>query len=397
MFRHFPLSAFGYKSLVRIRDIDAVVHNYRLYENRASETGSKCGVVMKGELHGLGMANVAAPLFNAGARIFFVEELSEGIALRSLLPQTEAIIYALAGMLSGQGPYFIAHNIIPCLNSLSQVEEWNSVCGGFKNCTAALHVDTGMNRLGLSLDEAILLAETYNEIAPNFRITLLMSHLYDIKGTDFQNSLAQLQRFQMIFPLFPSADRSLSCTDGIISLDNRQFNLDLVRPGIGLVGGAPNAHSSLSNDIKHTFELYARVSQPRTLEKGSTVGYGGKYTLTRDSLILLAHIGYKDGYLSSLSETLNFPKGAYMVMGEYRLPIIGRISLGVTILDATDLPCSYLDKYSYVEVIGPNVDIKYLAEIVGCYEILMALGRPNPKCQDYTSIEFSACYESALS
>ncbi len=102
----------------------------------------------------------------------------------------------------------------------------------------------------------------------------------------------------------------------------------------------------------------------------------------------LVHIGYKDGYLRSLSELDDQPKGVYMVIEGYRAPVIGKISLGITTIDVTDVPDPILDRFGYVEVVGPNVDIRTLADIAGCYEVMAALGRPNRKMADYTLQEF---------
>lgn len=154
------------------------------------------------------------------------------------------------------------------------------------------------------------------------------------------------------------------------------------------MGGAPNAENPVSSDAKHTIEIYAKISQIKKVKKGETIGYGGSYTTKRDTKLALVHIGYKDGYLRSLSELDSSPKGVYMYMDQYKLPIIGKISLGITTVDVTDVPESVLEKYKYVEVLGPNVDIKFLADKAGCYEILAALGRKNIKMADYTLEEY---------
>ncbi|HKH59257.1 MAG TPA: alanine racemase C-terminal domain-containing protein, partial [Flavitalea sp.] len=107
----------------------------------------------------------------------------------------------------------------------------------------------------------------------------------------------------------------------------------------------------------------------------------------------LVHIGYKDGYLRSLSETDASPKGVYMYLAGHKLPVVGKISFGATTVDVTEVPQHLLEEYYYVEVVGPNVDIRRLADIGGCYEILSALGRPNTKMADYTMSEFSKTFE----
>jgi alanine racemase len=118
------------------------------------------------------------------------------------------------------------------------------------------------------------------------------------------------------------------------------------------------------------------------------VGYGGSYTTKRDTVMALAHIGYKDGYLRLLSEMDAAPKGVYMYIDGYRAPIIGKISSDSTTIDVTDIPEDVLLKAKYAEVVGPNVDIKYIADKSGCYEVMVALGRANKKISDYTLTEF---------
>lgn len=389
MFRFIPIRAFGYHSIIRIRDIDAVLNNYLILKQKADVTGSTCAVVLKGNVHGLGVSDVAPVLYKSGARLFFIEDLSEGIELREILPQRDAKIYVMAGLLKNDEKFMHEHSLIPCLNSLDQIKNWNAFCEGREKNSAVIHLDAHMNRIGLLDNEVKQLSEHYFELTSNIKVDFYMSHLFDIKSSDSRNSHMQLNVLKGYLTKLPPNKVSFSCTDGMILLKSDEFNLDIVRPGIGLVGGGPNVNSPISKDAKHTMEIYTKISQIKTVPKGAKIGYGGKYEAKRDMKIALAHIGYKDGYLSSLSETDQNPKGAFMFIDKYKLPVIGRISLGVTTLDVTDVPNEILEKFGYVEVIGPNVDIKYLADIIGCYEILMSLGRPNNKINDFTLSEYS--------
>jgi alanine racemase len=173
-------------------------------------------------------------------------------------------------------------------------------------------------------------------------------------------------------------------------LDNATFSFDMVRIGIGLVGGAPNKAHPIDPTAKGAIEIYVKISQLKTVGKGQTIGYGGAYTARRDMRIALAHIGYKDGYLRSLSEKDDMPVGAYMWIAGYPAPVVGKISLGMTTIDVTDIPEAVLQKYRYAEVIGPDVDIRELADLTGCYELLASLGRPNTKIADYTPEELES-------
>lgn len=390
-FRIIPDSAFGIKTIVRIRDIDAVVHNYRLFKKRADATGSICAAVVKADVHGLQMKDVGPALYKEGARHFFVEEVCEGALLRKILPYEDAKIYALAGLLHGEEAYFKESNMIPCLNSLEQLDRWNRFCGINGRGPAVIHLDTHMNRLGLLDDEVDILGKEFKNLTANLTIEFFMSHFYDIKGSDHSNCFKQLDILNGYLEKLPPISVTFACTDSVILLNNKIFNLDMIRPGIGLVGGAPNMDSPMAG-AKHTIEIYAKMSQIKKVKKGETIGYGGAYTAKRDIKLALVHIGYKDGYLRALSELDSHPQGVYMHVGQYRLPIIGKISLGATTVDVTDVPGDVLDEYRYAEVVGPNVDLKFLADKAGCYEILAALGRPNIKIADYTLSEFKKLF-----
>jgi alanine racemase len=399
-FRQIPDAAFGSKPVVRIRDIDAVVHNYRLFKKRADRTGSVCAAVVKAEAHGLQMKDVAPALFDEGVRYFFVEELCEGMKLREILPQEDAKIFAMAGLLHGEEAYFRDYAVTPCVNCLEQLVRWNGYCGANGgdrrggNASVVIHLDTHMNRLGLLDDEVELLGRTFEALTQNLDVMFYMSHFYDIKGNDHTNCCRQYDVLKRYLSLLPERPVSFACTDSVILLDNTVFNMDIIRPGIGLVGGAPNAASPVSPDARHTIEIYAKISQIKNVKKGETIGYGGAYTTKRDTKLALVHIGYKDGYLRALSETDAAPKGVYMYIGGYKVPLIGKISLGMTTVDVTDVPEDILERYKYAEVVGPNVDIKFLADKVGCYEILAALGRPNEKFADYTMGEYQSIFST---
>ena len=391
-FRSIPQQAFGAKSIVRLRDIDAVVHNYRLFKAKAEATRSICGVVVKADVHGLQMKDVAPALYQEGVRHFFIEEICEGLALREVLPHADAKIYALAGLLDGEEEYFANSQIYPCINCLEQLDRWNRYCAVHRRRAAAIHLDSHMNRLGLLDDEVELLSKNFDALTANLDIEFYLSHFYDIKGTDHTNCYKQMDILQGYLTKLPKRPVSFACTDSVILLDNAEFNMDMIRPGIGLVGGAPNAQNPVSPDAKHTIEIYAKISQIKKVKKGETIGYGGSYTTKRDTVLALAHIGYKDGYLRALSELDTQPKGVYMYIGPYKAPLIGKISLGAATLDVTDVPQEILDQFKYAEVVGPNVDIKFLADKAGCYEILASLGRPNVKVADYTLREFEKAF-----
>ncbi len=387
-FRRIPDGAFGSKAIIRIRDIDAIVHNYNLFKAKADETGTICAAVLKGDVYGLQIKDVAPALYKAGARHFFIEELGEGIELRGLLPFGDIHIYALAGLLHNEEHYFKEYSLVPCLNSIEQLRRWNAYCAKHGEDSAIIHLDTHMNRLGFLDNEVQELSENYDRLTSHVNIEFYISHFFDIKGSDPSNCYNQLDVLNKYRSILPPKPVSFACTDSVILLDNQVFNFDMIRPGIGLVGGAPNAASSVSPDARHTMEVYAKISQIKTVNKGETIGYGGAYTTKRDIKLALVHIGYKHGYLRLLSEIDANPKGVYMFIAGYKIPVIGKISSGATTVNVTDVPEHVLEAFHYAEVIGPNVDIKMLADISGCYDILGALGVLNTRIADYTLEEF---------
>ncbi|ESA36550.1 alanine racemase [Leptolyngbya sp. Heron Island J] len=387
-FRKIPLDAFGSKPIIRIRNIEAVVHNYRLFRDLGIKTNSRCAVVLKGNAHGLGMSDVAPALYEEGVKEFFIEELIEGLVLRKILPHDDVNIYAMAGLLSCEEESFMTHRITPCLNSLSQIEKWNAFCGTNTTGDAVIHLDTEMNRIGLSCNEVQYLAERFQELTSNLEIKFYMSHLFDIKGHDFDNSYLQLETLKNFLQILPKKPVSFACTDSLVLLPNSEFNFQIIRPGIGIVGGAPNENDFLKGTVE-TLEMYTKISQVKDVKKGSTIGYGGSFTAQQDMRIALAHIGYKDGYLRLMSKTDQTQKGGWMYIGNYKAPIVGKISLGITTIDVSDVPDSVLSEIRYAEVVGPNVKIRQLADLNGCYEIMASLGRDNMKIEDYTLKDFA--------
>lgn len=395
-FREIPMNAFGPFPIVRIVDIEAVVHNYQLFQQKVSKTNTVCAAVLKGNVHGAKMELIAPALYEVGCRHFFIEELCEGIQLRKILPYRDAKIYAMAGLLDGEEAYFALYRITPCLNCLEQIARWNKYCKVHGQKNSVIHLDTHMNRIGLLDDEVEQLSKQFEDLTSDINVELYMSHFYDIKGDDPAHCYEQLAVLREYLEKLPKRPVSFACTDSTILLDNATFNFDMVRIGIGLVGGAPNRAHPIDPSAKGAIEIYTKISQIKTVKKGQTIGYGGSYTAKRDMRIALAHIGYKDGYLRSLSEKDDAPVGAYMWLAGYPVHVVGKISLGMTTIDVTDVPQKILDKYHYVEVIGPNVDIKELADITGCYELLASLGRLNTKIADYTVEEIESISETNL-
>lgn len=386
--REIPSSAFGVRPIVRIRDLAKAVENYRIFQMHVAKTNTQCAVVLKADAHGIGAVEVAPMLYEAGCRYFFVEDCIEGISIRKSLAFDDAEIFVMAGLLVAEEDSLISFRLTPCLNSMDQIVRWSEVARNRKlTLDAVIHLDSGMNRIGLGYDQATELASRFDQITMGLNVKFFMSHLATVKGDDHSMSFRQLEKLKQALALLPQRPVSFSCTDGVILLPNEFFNFEIVRIGVGLLGGAPNSRNVLSG-TEPMIEVYVKYSQVKWIEAGETIGYGGAYTAKQRTRLALAHIGYKDGYLRTLSHTDSVPSGAWMAIGGHIAPVIGKVSLGLTTLDVTGVPDAVLEMFFYAEVLGPNVNARRIADITGCYEVIASLGRSNVKVADYTLDEF---------
>ncbi|MET0688974.1 MAG: alanine racemase, partial [Methyloceanibacter sp.] len=211
-------------------DLGALAANYRHLCDLAG--AAECAAVVKADAYGLGMDEAAPALWRAGCRTFFVATLSEARSLRALLP--DAVIYVFAGLMPGTAEAYLRHHLRPVLNSAAEIREWAAFGASIGQAFAcAVHIDSGMNRLGLSADEVEDVAGT-NDLWSALKLALVMSHLACASDVKSEFNATQLKRFVDAATLFPKAPRSLASTGGV--LIGPDYHFDLVRPGIGLYG-----------------------------------------------------------------------------------------------------------------------------------------------------------------
>ncbi|HEY5732416.1 MAG TPA: alanine racemase, partial [Methyloceanibacter sp.] len=215
-------------------DLAALAANYCALRELGSP--AECAAVVKADAYGLGMAEVAPALARAGCKTFFVATLGEAAELRALL--LDATIYVLGGLLKDTGPVYRALGLRPVLNSAAEVEEWAAFCSAVRaKLPAAIHIDSGMNRLGLSADEVASLARAKGLLG-TLELTLLMSHLACADEPDHAKNETQRKTFDSLRAKLPKAPASLANSAGILL--GRAYHYDLVRPGIALYGGKAN-------------------------------------------------------------------------------------------------------------------------------------------------------------
>lgn len=333
-------------------DLSAIVENWRRLGTEAPDI--PCAAVVKADAYGCGLAAVAPALWRAGCRTYFVAHLAEGIAARALLP--EATIYILNGLLPGNASALLAHGLRPVLGSREELAEWAGIG------PAALHVDTGMSRLGLSVPEALALAG--DPLVTQACIDLLMSHLVSAELPGEAVNARQCEDFSRVRAAFPGVPASLANSSGCF-LGSGARN-DLLRPGYALFGGNPNP--GRPNPMRPVVRLEAAIAQVRTVETGESAGYNALWTAPSRRRLATLSLGYADGYPRAASG-----RGHALVDG-VPCPIVGLISMDLIILDVTDAPGAV--RGGTAILIGDDLDVDTVGRAAGTigYEILTGLG-----------------------
>ncbi|CAA7627815.1 Alanine racemase [Candidatus Terasakiella magnetica] len=344
-------------------DVGAIVSNWKRIG--ALVAPAEAAAVVKADCYGLGMAQIAPALRAAGCRSFFVANLDEGIALRRLVPG--AVIYVLSGPVVGSEPDFAAHELIPVLNSLAQITSWSAFAkAGSAAPAAALHLDTGMSRLGLNeSDLERLVAKP--EILTAVRPVLLMSHLACADDNDAAMNKTQLGTFRRLTATLPPIPRSLSASSGLFL--GRPYMLDMVRPGAALYGLNPSPQHP--NPMTQVLRLQGKILQVHDVDSPMTVGYGATHRVARRGRLAVVGVGYADGWFRSLSN-----RGHGVIEG-VKVPVVGRVSMDLTTFDVSEVPVDKVYPGALIDLIGPGHgadDVAAEAGTIG-YEVLTALGR----------------------
>lgn len=352
-------------------DLAALTDNWRDIARRSGK--SRTAAVVKADAYGLGLEDCGIALYEAGARDFFVALVQEGVTLRAYAP--DARIFVLSGIWPGQEQLFFEHDLVPVLTSEEQLALWMAVVAEHGDHPCALQVDTGFNRLGLSMQEALELADDVSRPA-SFSPVLVLSHLHSGDTPSAPSNKAQLESFQKVSAAFEGIDSSLSASAGIFL--GEDYHFDLTRPGIALYGG--EAIDGMK-PLRTVAKAEARIIQIRTAGTGDTVSYGATYQLTRPSRLAIVSVGYADGYLRSLSGSgvplrAGGTQGGFGFIAGHRIPVVGRITMDLTIFDVTDVPQNEIKTGDYVELFGPNIPLDDVARAAGTigYEVLTGLG-----------------------
>jgi alanine racemase len=300
---------------LRLRiDPDALAGNWRALDWMSG--AGKAGAAVTADAYGLGVANVAPVLRDAGCTTFFVAHWSEVAGLLAHIPPEQ--VRVLHGPVAAEdAAYARATGVRPVINSLHQARLWLGAGGG----ACDLMVDTGINRLGLPPEQIA------DPLIARLEIDTLMSHLASA-DEDGPQSARQLTLFQELATQVSARQLSLANSAGIgLGTD---YAFDLTRPGLAIYGGVPRAE--LAEGIRQAAHPQAAVIQLRDLSPGDSVGYNARFTAERPLRAATVSLGYADGYLRCWSG-----RGA-LRFGEAELPLLGLVSMDMVVVDCSAVP-----------------------------------------------------------
>ena len=361
-----PLSKFcdTANSFLEI-NIDLIADNYRLLKRELR--GAECAATLKADAYGIGLAQVAKALVKTGCRTFFVATIDEGIELRAHLHKEKVTIAVLGGLLARCENIFEENNLMPVLNNLEQLRQWkNFNTSKDRKSPSMVHVDTGMNRLGLTSKEFEYVVNNPCELE-GVEPKLLLSHLACADQPGHEMNQKQLSIFRSAKNKISNMRFSLANSGGIFL--GQPYHFDMVRPGIALYGSHPDP--TTFNPLNQVIKLYGRVLQIRNAKTGSTVGYNASHLLKKKTLIATVGLGYADGYIRSLGDNSHaFFKGA-------KLPIIGPISMDYITVDISSIKTDTIKIGDLIEFIGDNFTLDDIAKVAKTvpHEILSNLGK----------------------
>jgi len=351
---------------VRLGAIAANYQKFRALSGRAIVAG-----VVKADGYGCGAAQAAKTLLKEGCDTFFVARLSEGVALRPVVGNGPRI-FVLDGVQADGVPALIAHRLTPVLNSLDQMALWSAAARDARTTfDAAVHIDTGMNRLGLSADELSIFAAESKARLANLNLVLRMSHLACADDSESDMNREQFARFRSALATLPSAPASFASSGGVLL--GKDYVFDMVRPGIGLYGGNPQ--SGKPNPFATVALMTGRILQLRRVDSGGSVGYGATFQIGRKTVLATVALGYADGLMRAMSNN------GFGAIAGHRAPIAGRVSMDLVTLDVTDVPQASLMTGADVEFFGDTISLEDAAATADTanYELITSMGARVPR------------------
>lgn len=346
-------------------DLDAIAANWRLL--RAKSAPGRCAAVVKANAYGLGAVAVSEHLWGVGCTEFFVASADEAAQLAVRPALRDAVIYVLEGVRANTAELLASlRGCVPVLNDHGQIAQWSAAAGRLgRRLPAALHVDTGMARLGLDSADLATLANHPSRLA-GVDVRLLLTHLAAADSGARGQTEEQVARFALVRAAFPNLPTSIGNSAG--TLLGAATCGDLARPGIALYGGNPFSDGT-PNPMREAVRWQAEVLQLRDVTAGNSVGYNATFVAATGMRLAVVGCGYADGYRRALGN-----RGHAMVAG-YRCAVVGRVSMDLLTVDVSAVPAS-LRPASTVTLLGDGMTLDELAAAAGSvsYELLTGIG-----------------------
>ena len=345
-----------------------IIYNSTIISSKSKK--SKIFPVIKANAYGMGVIAITKILIELGYKSIFLANIAEGVEVRKKFKSLNIYILNCGQPLNAQ--ILIKHNLIPVLNSLEDIRSW--VYSNLNNESCVIHLDTGMNRLGLSYSNILDLKKT--KYINKLNIKFLMTHLASAESAKKKFNEIQLNKLQkytkIISKIKNHSLKSSICNSSGIWLGEK-YLLNIVRPGASFLGINPLLNKK--NPLKETISMYAQITQIRKALKNTSVGYGQTVKLKKDSLLATISIGYSNGLSRLLSN-----KGSVYINNK-KLDILGRVSMDLTVIDISKFNDRELKIGDIVEIFGPNKSLEKFAIENNTipYEILCNIDKNIPK------------------
>jgi len=348
-------------------DLDALAANYRMLRERAAP--AVCAGVVKANAYGLGLEPVVTTLLDEGCGTFFVALPDEAQDLRRL--SDTAAIYVLDGLMPGTAALLAGLRAGPVLNSLEEIDEWAALCrANGAPAPAGLHFDTGINRLGLTAQDAAVLAREPQRLE-GISLGFIMSHFAVADEPAHPMNAEQIAAFSELREKFPQIPACLANSGGIVNDSANHFYI--VRACIALYGSNPLLTGI--NPFRTVAHVRAPILQIRDLPAGARIGYGASFTCRQRSRIATIATGYVDGYFRALGAG-DGETGADIWVAGSRAPVVGRVSMDMITADLSGLDEGAARRGDMAELLGDHITVDELANRAGTigYEVLTSLG-----------------------
>lgn len=312
-------------------NLDNLSHNIKEIQQFTNNT--EILAIVKAQAYGHGIVEVSQAAFECGTSNFGVATLQEAIILRQ--SNTSANVIILAPTLPINYEYLLEYNLTQTIINLDYAKELSKVALKMgKIATIHIKIDTGLGRLGFkptkkSISEIISISEM-----KGLKLEAVFSHLAMSEEGDTSFTYEQYERFLFVTEALSavgiSFKRHISNSGAIIN--NRDLNLDMVRPGAILYGVFPSINTPKHIDLKPVMSVKGKVVFINTIKVGESIGYDRTYYAKNPTTVGIIMIGYADGYSSDYSNK------SYVTIKGIQCNILGIVCMDQIIVDVTNVP-----------------------------------------------------------